>query len=307
MRLAICVWTLAAAAAAADFEFKDEAESKKIFPAGAKVERLATNLKFVEGPVWVYSGGYLVFSDIPANQLKRWDAKGGVTTFRDPSQNANGNTMDGQGRIVTAEHGGRRISRLEKGSSVATVVDSFEGKKLNSPNDVVVKADGTIWFTDPDYGLAGRPKEQPGNYVYRYDPKSKQLAAVVKDFDKPNGLCFSPDEKKLYVADSGKPRHIRVFDVAGGTVSDGKVFAAIDKGGPDGIRCDSAGRVWSSSGDGAQVFAPDGHLIARILLPEAAANLAFGGKAGKTLYLTARTSLYSVETNAVDAKRGKRR
>jgi gluconolactonase len=250
----------------------------------------------------------LVFSGIPANQLKKWDRAGCVGVFREPSNNANGNTLDGDGRLVSAEHGARRVSRTEKDGSVTTLVDSFEGKKLNSPNDVVVKSDGTVWFTDPDYGLAGRPNEVAGNYVYRFDPKSGTLNAVIKDFDKPNGFCFSPDERKLYVADSGKPRHIRVFTVGGdGTVGEGQVFAAIDKGGPDGIRCDEDGRVWSSSEDGAQVSSADGKLLARILLPESAANLAFGGPQGKTLFLTARTSLYAVETLVRDAKKGKRR
>ncbi|MBM3786091.1 MAG: SMP-30/gluconolactonase/LRE family protein [Acidobacteria bacterium] len=294
---------LAAVCFAADFEIKDEAEFKKLFPAGAKVTRLETNLQFVEGPAWT-PGGFLVFSDIPANELKRWDPKGGLTTFRKPSNNANGNTVDQQGRLVTAEHTAHRISRTAKDGTVATLVESFEGKMLNSPNDVVVKSDGTFWFTDPDYGLGGRKKEQAGNYVYRFDERTGALLPVVKDFDKPNGLCFSPDEKKLYVADSGKPRHIRVFDVnSDGTVGGGRVFASIDKGGPDGIRCDEGGRVWSSSGDGAQIFAADGHLIARILLPEAAANLTFGPK---TLYLTARKSLYSVPVKAKMAKRPKR-
>jgi gluconolactonase len=152
--------------------------------------------------------------------------------------------------------------------------------------------------------LSGRAKEQVGNYVYRLDPASKTLMPVVKDFDKPNGLCFSPDETKLYIADSGKPRHIRVFTVSkDGAVSGGSEFAKIDKGGPDGIRCDASGRVWSSSGDGAQIFAADGHLIAKILLPEGAANLTFGGKDGKTLFLTARKSLYSVPTKVRAAKR----
>lgn len=300
---------LAASLWGADFEIRDEAAFGRIFRPDAKVRRLETGLQFTEGPAWIArDGGYLVFSDIPANELKRWDPKGGLKTYRQPSQNANGNTVDREGRLVTAEHGGRRISRQEKDGSVATVVDSYEGRKLNSPNDVVVTSDGAIWFTDPDYGLAGRPKEQPGNYVYRYDPAAKSLIAVAKDFDKPNGLCFSPDESKLYVADSGKPRHIRVFQVsAGGAVSGGEVFAAIDKGGPDGIRCDASGRVWSSSGDGAQIFGADGKLIARILLPEAAANLTFGGPKGRTLYLTARKSLYSVETLSGAAKRPKRR
>lgn len=290
---------------AADFDVVNQAEFDKLFPKGAKVERLATDLQFTEGPVWI-PAGFLVFSDIPANKLMRWDpAAGKVTVFRDNSQNANGNSLDAKGQLLTAEHGGRRVSHTDGTGKITTVVDSFEGKKLNSPNDVVMTADGAIWFTDPDYGLAGRPKEQPGNYVYRF--AGGKIEAVVKDFDKPNGLCFSPDESKLYVADSGAPRHIRVFPVSKGGVGTGTVFAKIDKGGPDGIRCDQAGRVWSSSGDGAQIFGSDGKLIARIVLPEAAANLAFGGKDGKTLFLTARKSLYKVETMVRDAKKGKRR
>lgn len=297
------LWAVAAVGlAAADFEAVDEKEYKKLFAGNAKVTRLATGMQFVEGPVWM-PGGFLVFSDIPANELKKWDGAA-VTTFRKPSQNANGNTLDRTGRLLTAEHGGRRVSMAGPDGNVETLVDAFEGKKLNSPNDVVVTRDGAVWFTDPDYGLAGRPKEQAGNYVYRFEPATKKLTAVVKDFDKPNGLCFSPDQKRLYVADSGAPRHIRMFDVAkDGTVTGGAVFAKIDKGGPDGIRCDAGGRVWSSSGDGAQVFGPDGRLIARILLPEAAANLEFGGKDGKTLFLTARKSLYAVETKVRAAKR----
>jgi gluconolactonase len=291
---------------AGDFAVENEAEFRKIVPGSAKVERLATGMKFVEGPVWM--NGMLVFSDIPANQLKKWNAKEGLGVFREPSNNTNGNTLDGEGRLVSAEHDARRVSRTGKDGKVEALVETWDGKKFNSPNDVVVKSDGTVWFTDPDYGLAGKPKEMPGNYVFRYDPKSKAVTPVVKDFDKPNGLCFSPDEKRLYVADSGKPRHIRVFPVQGdGTLGEGSVFVTIDKGGPDGIRCDAGGRVWSSTGDGAQVFGEDGKRIGRILLPEAAANLAFGGTDGKTLYLTARTSLYAVPTLVRDAKKGKRR
>jgi gluconolactonase len=302
MKLSAMFCAFALCATAADFERKDPAQFKKIFPPAAKVDRLATDLQFVEGPAWM-PGGFLVFSDIPANELKKW-TPAGVTTFRAPSNNANGNTVDAQGRLVTAEHGGRRISRQEKDGSVGTVVDSYQGKKFNSPNDVVVKSDGSIWFTDPAYGLAGRPQEVAGEFVYRYDERTKLLSVVSKDFDKPNGLCFAPGEKKLYIADSGKPRNIRVYPVnPDGTLGAGSVFATIDKGGPDGIRCDSQGRVWSSSGDGAQIFAPDGHLIARILLPEAAANLTFGGPKGHTLFLTARKSLYKVETKASNAKR----
>ncbi|HYO83642.1 MAG TPA: SMP-30/gluconolactonase/LRE family protein [Bryobacteraceae bacterium] len=292
---------------AADFEVVDKAAFDKIFTADVKVERLATNMKFTEGPAWMIGqGGFLVFSDIPANELKRWDVKNGVAPFRQPSNNANGNTVDREGRLVTAEHGAHRISRTEKNGDVVAIVETHDGKKLNSPNDVVVKSDDTLWFTDPDYGLGGRTKEQQGNYVYRFDPRTKSLTPVIKDFDKPNGLCFSPDESKLYVADSGKPRHIRIFNVdRNGSVSGGEVFATIDKGGPDGIRCDAAGRIWSSSGDGAQIFSPDGKLLARILLPEAAANLTFGGPNGQRVFLTARTSLYAVDTKTKMAPRPK--
>ena len=287
---------------AADFEVKDEAAFKKLFRKNTNVKRLATDMQFIEGPVWMPQG-FLVFSDIPANELKRWDGAA-VQTFRKPSNHTNGNTLDRESRLISCEHDGR-VTRTEADGKVTNLVESFEGKRLSSPNDAVVKSDGTIWFTDPDYGLSGgRVREQQGNYVYRFDPNSRSIAAVVKDFDKPNGLCFSPDETKLYIADSGKPHHIRVFEVRpDGTLDNGRVFVVIDKGGPDGIRADEAGRIWSSSGDGAQVFSADGKLLTRILLPEAAANLTFGGKDGHTLYLTARKSLYAVETRTRAKKR----
>jgi gluconolactonase len=277
---------------AADFDIKDEKAFKKLFAPGAKVEKLATGMQFIEGPVWVDKEKKLIFSDIPANELKVWTRAEGVKTFRKPSNNTNGNTLDRAGNLVSAEHAAHRISRTVNGQ-VESLVERFEGKDLNSPNDVVVKSDGSFWFTDPDYGLGGRKKVQAGNFVYRYDAKSKELVPVIKDFDKPNGLCFAPGEKKLYVADSGGPKHIRVFNVSpdGKSVSGGELFAKIDKGGPDGIRCDKAGNVWSSTGHGAQVFAPDGHLIATINLPEAGANVEIGGG---MLFVTARTSLYAV-------------
>ena len=288
-----------ASAAAADFDIKDETEFKKCVPAGAKVEKLAGGMGFLEGPQWVpAAGGFLVFSDIPNNEIKKWTAAGGLATFRKPSNKANGHALDGQGRLVSCEHDGRRIAILEKDGSLKTVVEAHAGKKLSSPNDVVVKSDGTVWFTDPPYGIKPDQKEQAANYVFRFDPKDKSIQPVAEDFDRPNGLAFSPDEKKLYVADSGQPKHIRVFDVEnGGRLANGKVFCKIDKGGPDGIRCDAGGRIWSSAGDGVQVFAPDGHLIGKILVPESPANLCFGGVDGKTLFITARTSLYSISVS----------
>jgi len=283
--------------APSDFEVVDQAAFQKLFPKGAAVRKIAGDMQFIEGPVWVPEpgGGYLVFSDIPANELKRWDAKGGVRTFRAPSGSANGNTLDREGRLLTAEHAGR-ISRTDKDGTVTTVVDSFEGRKLSSPNDVVVTRDGRIWFTDPPYGLAGRKQETPGNYVYRLDPVKKVLTAIVTDMPSPNGLCLSPDEATLYVANSSKPPEIRAYAVSASAPFMGRVFATLDKGIPDGIRCDALGNVWSSSGEGVQIFAASGQRIARILLPESAANLAFGGPTGRTVYMTARTSLYAVDT-----------
>lgn len=273
-------------------------EFGKIVPPGAAVEKLAGDMKFIEGPVWLpRDGGFLVFSDIPANQLKKWTPAGGVTVFREPSGNANGNTLDRQGRLVTAEHGGRCVGRTESDGTVRALVERYRGKKLNSPNDVVVKSDGTVWFTDPPYGIKPGEKEQPANYVFCYDPGSDSLRAVADDFDRPNGLCFSPDEKWLYIADSGQPRHIRVFAVRpDNTLTGGEVFCKIDPGAPDGIRCDADGRIWSSAGDGVQVFAPNGALIGKILTPEVPANLCFGGANGRTLFITARTSLYCIPT-----------
>jgi len=287
----------------AELDVRNAAEFSRCVSSAAKLERLATDMKFVEGPQWIPSdGGYLVFSDIPANEMKKWTAKGGVSTFRNPSGETNGNTLGLDGLLLSAEHAGRRISRTDASGKAVTVVDKFEGKKLNSPNDVVTSADGAIWFTDPDYGLPSDPetkqklgKELPGDLVFRFDPRTNVMTVVAADFVKPNGLCFSPDGKRLYVADSGGPRHIRVFDVASdGSVKGGAVFAKIDKGGPDGIRCDAEGRVWSSAGDGVHVFAPSGELLGKILVPESPANLAFGGDDMKTLYITARKSLYSI-------------
>jgi gluconolactonase len=290
---------------AADFDIRDETEFKKIVSSSAKLERLATGMKFCEGPVWVTSkdGGFLVFSDIPSDELKKWTEQSGLTTFRKPSFNANGNTINRQNRIVSCEHTGRRVSVLEINGELKTLVDRFEDKKFNSPNDAAVKSDGTVWFTDPDYGLVGKPHDYEGCFVFRFDPKTKSLSIVAKDFDKPNGIGFSPDEKKLYVADSGKPRHIRVFDVQNdGTVTGGAVFCQIDKGVPDGIRCDAKGRIYSSAGDGVHIFAPDGKLIGKILVPETPANLCFGGADGKTLFITARTSLYAIPLKVKGAK-----
>ena len=281
---------------------------RELVPDPAKLEKLGAGMKFVEGPVWSDDdGGFLIFSDIPASELKMWTKADGVTTWAKESNQTNGNTRDREGRLISCEHATRRVTMIQgSGSSSVTLVDSHDGKKLNSPNDAVVKSDSTIWFTDPTYGLGKNTKEQSANHVFVFNPETKQIKPVVSDFVQPNGLAFSPDEKRLYVADSGKPRHIRVFDVhADNTLSEGKVFCTIDKGVPDGIRCDEKGNVWSSAGDGVQVFSPDGKLIGRVPVPESPANLCFGGPDGKTLFITARTSLYAIQTNVRGAPRPK--
>lgn len=295
---------VAAIPAADNFDNRIESEFHKIVPADATLKKLAGGMQFVEGPVWIpHDGGWLVFSDIPAKRLMKWSERDGLSVFREQSNDANGNCTDREGRIITCEGGARRVTRTEKDGSITLLVEDFEGKKFNSPNDVVVKSDNSIWFSDPDYGLGKKPREVDGLYIYRLDPKTKKLTVVVKDCDHPNGLCFSPDEKRLYVADSGKPRNIRVYDVQkDGTLANSRVFCAIDKGVPDGIRCDADGRVFSSAGDGVQIFNASGELIGKILVPESPANLAFGGKVHKTLYITARTSLYSIPLLVKGAK-----
>jgi gluconolactonase len=300
------------------FVVVDQAGFRQVVDAGAQLEKVAGGFQFVEGPAWsAAGGGYLVFSDIPANEIKRWSPREGVTTVRAPSNNANGNTRDRDGRLVTCEHSGRRVSIQEHDGTVRTLVDRFEGRRLSSPNDVVVKSDGTVWFTDPPYGLPDQRegKEQDKDYVFRLDPESGELRPVADDFHRPNGLCFSPDERLLYIADSGDPHHIRVFDVQpGGTLANGRVFCTIDPGIPDGVRCDTAGRVWSSAADGVHIFAASGALLGKIITPDApgrrdparigpevVANLCFGGEDGQTLFMTACRSLYSLRVKTTGA------
>ncbi|MBN1671284.1 MAG: SMP-30/gluconolactonase/LRE family protein [Kiritimatiellae bacterium] len=305
--LTAIVTAFAAAPLAAEesepFVVRDPAEFHKIVPAGATLRKLADGMQFVEGPVWVArAGGFLLFSDIPADEIKKWTTEDGLATFRKPSRQANGNILDLQGRLLTCEHLSRSVTRTEENGTVTTLADRFQGNRLNSPNDIAVKSDATIWFTDPPYGLKNRGKELAGNYVFRLDPFDETLRVAADDFDRPNGLCFSPDEKRLYIADSGKPRHIRLFDVGhGGVLGNGRVFCTIETGAPDGIRCDSDGRVFSSAGDGIHIYAPDGKLIGKIRVPETPANLCFGGATGSTLFITARRSLYAITLNVTDS------
>lgn len=281
----------------------------------ARLEELYSGCRWAEGPVWFSDANQLIWSDIPNQRMLRWTPGAGVSAFREPSNFANGNTRDRQGRLVTCEHGPRRVTRTEFDGSITVLADRFEGKRLNSPNDVIVRSDGTIWFTDPTYGILSdyegykAEPEQPTRNVYRLDPATGDISAVVSDFGQPNGLAFSPDEKTLYVADSGAshdqqwPRHIRAFDVGDdGKLSKGRVFAVIDNGFPDGFRLDVAGNLWTSAGDGVHCFAPDGTLLGKILVPQTVANLTFGGPRRNRLFIAATTSIYVVYVTATGAQ-----
>jgi gluconolactonase len=280
----------------------------------AAVERLATGFRWSEGPVWLGDARSLLWSDIPNDRIMRYDEEAGtVSVFRKPSNNANGNTRDRQGRLVTCEHDSRRVTRTEYDGTITVVLDRFDGRPLNSPNDVVVKSDDSLWFTDPPFGILGNyeghvaPVELPTN-VYRVD-KHGAATAVIGDLPRPNGLAFSPDETKLYVVVSGAtPREIRVFDVvtSGTAVANGRVLVDCGVGIPDGLRCDTDGNLWCGWGggegeDGVAVFNPAGTLIGRILLPERAANVCFGGARRNRLFMAASQSLYALYVNAQGA------
>ena len=300
----------------AGFEVLDE-RFEDCFVGHVAVERLWTGGRWLEGAAWFAAGRYLVFSDIPNDRIMRYDDTNGVVSvFRAPASNANGNTVDTQGRLVTCEHRARRVTRTEHDGSITVIADRFDGKRLNSPNDVVVRSDGTVWFSDPPYGIAtdyeGDRAEQEieGCHVYRADPVTGEVARVVSTMAKPNGLAFSPDEVILYVGDTGVthrkdgPKHIRKFAVEGDTLSELGVFATCTAGLFDGFRVDTAGRVWAGAGDGVHCFDPDGTLIGKIRIPETVANLAFGGPKRNRLFITARQSLYAVFVVANAAGRG---
>ena len=282
----------------------------------AAVERLYTGARWAEGPVWFGDARYVLFSDIPNNRMLRWlEDTGEVSVYRSPSNYSNGNCRDRQGRLVTCEHDTRRVTRTEYDGTVTVLMDHFQGKRLNAPNDIVVHSDGAIWFTDPGYGIMSNYEghradfELPTN-VYRLDPKTGEATVVADDMGKPNGLCFSPDEKKLYIVNTDLPKHptdplpIRVYDVVDGVrLKNGRQFANMSPGTSDGIRCDVDGNIWSAAGwagenfNGIHVFAPDGTLIGKIHIPETCANLCFGGAKKNRLFMAASQSLYSVYVN----------
>lgn len=271
----------------------------------APVKQLATGFDWVEGPVWFGDAGCLLFSDIPNNRIMRWTPGAGISTYRAPSNYANGHTRDHEGRLVSCEHGTRRVTRTEHDGSITVLVDSYDGKPLNSPNDVIVKTDGIIWFSDPHYGIMTdyegfRAGQENPCAAYRLDPATGELTVAVDDMNCPNGLAFSPDESLLYVADTGRmfsddPRHIRVYDCDDtGRLSNGRAFHTVSPGAADGFRLDSDGNLWSSAADGVHCIAPDGHLMGKIHVPELVSNVCFGGRAKHELYITASTSIYRV-------------
>ncbi len=303
----------------ADTQYQiDDQRFVHLIVGSSRLNRLYTGCRWAEGPVWFNDLGCLLWSDIPNQRILRWSDKPlageSVSVFRSPSNFANGHTRDASGRLVSCEHGTRRVTRTEIDGTVTVLADSFNGKRLNSPNDVIVHSDGSIWFTDPTYGIMSdyegyrAAPEQPVRGVYRIDP-SGSTSLVADDFGQPNGLVFSPDETKLYIADSAfshdptAPRHIRVFDVNGTKLSNGRVFAHIDAGLPDGIRVDMDGNLWSSAADGVHCFAPDGTRLGKIFVPETVANLTFGGPRRNRVFIAATSSLYEIYVAATGAQK----
>lgn len=276
---------------------------RQIVPESAAFEQIATGFGFTEGPVWC--GDHLLFSDIPRNRIVRWQMRSEgpeVRTYRSPSGNSNGMTLDRTGRLIVCEHSGRRVSRTEMDGSISVLADRYDGKRLNSPNDVVARSDGSVYFTDPPYGLMDGVlwKEQPFNGVYRIAPDG-ELLLLADDFDRPNGLAFSPDEAILYVNDTARG-HIRAFDVSqDGSIGSGGILIEMNlpgEGAPDGMKVDLEGNVYCTGPGGIWIVAPGGKHIGRIRLPETPANLAWGDADWRTLYMTARTSVYRLRLSA---------
>ena len=278
---------------------------RSILTPDAELRRIADGFTFTEGPAWWAARGCLVFSDIPADTIHRWAEGEGHSVFRRPSRHANGNTIGLAGSLITCEHGSRTVTRTSPDGQVTTLAETYDGKRLNSPNDVVVKSDGTIWFTDPPYGIKPEQRQQAANYVFGLDPGAAEPVIVADDFSRPNGLCFSPDERLLYIADSDTEiHHVRRFEVGSdNTLSGGEVFAVVEPGVPDGIRTDADGRLYSTAADGVQVFSPDGALLGKIHTPQTAANCTFGGPDGCTLFITATSTVWAVDLAVPGAMR----
>ena len=307
--------------AASDYEVIDN-RFRELIVSHAKVQKLWSGGRWLEGPVYWPDAGMLTYSDIPGNRMMRWvdgSDGGSVSVFRQPSNFSNGNTRDTEGRLVTCEHGTRRVTRTEHNGTITVLADRVGGRRFNSPNDVAVKSDGSVWFTDPDYGIRNdyegyrSESELDGCHVYRLDPDADEVAAVATDMVKPNGLAFSRDETVLYVSDTGRlpgsegPPHIRRFTVGkNNSLSGGEVFAAVEPGVSDGFRIDEFDNLWTSAGDGVHCYAPDGTLLGKILVPETVSNVAFGGPERNRLFMTATTSLYSIFLAVRGAREGVR-
>jgi len=284
-------------------------EPPSLIEPGATVQKLAGGMKFIEGPAWIPSEKKLIFSDIPNSKLMQWSAKDGLSVYR-ASEQANGNLLDLEGRLISCQHAGRNLIRIEKDGSVRVLTDKFEGKRFNSPNDAAIRSDGTLWFTDPPWGLTG-PGEIPGHWVFKLDPKSGKVDVIVKDLAMPNGIVFSPDETRIYIADTGgNARHpdpafhklpggIHCYEISPAGVLGKKLFVIPE--GSDGMRVDVKGNLYTTHG-GVHIFDPDGKQIGKIDVPEGPANVCFGGDDYKTLFITARTSLYSVRVVNAGAK-----
>jgi gluconolactonase len=293
-------------------EILDPRFTKLVF-GNVHLDKLYTGCRWSEGPAYFAAGKYLVWSDIPNDRVLRYDeTDGSVSVFLQPAMNHNGHTVDREGRLISCEHRGRCLSRIEADGSRTVLASQYGGKRLNSPNDAVVKSDRSIWFTDPSYGIDSdyegdaAASEIGGSYVYRLDPTTGTIVAVAEDFVKPNGLAFSPDEKHLYVADTGNshvvngPKHIRVLEVNadGKSLGKGRIFAECTHGMFDGFRLDTKGNLWASAGDGVHCYDPDGTLVGKIRVPEVVANLCFGGPKRNRLFICGTTSLYAIYVNA---------
>jgi len=298
-----------------EFEVVDP-RFRQLVQSNAWVEKLYDGCRWAEGPVYVADGDYVLWSDIPNDRMLQWVDGLGVRVFRQPSHHSNGHARDREGRLVSCEHGTRRVTRTEHDGTITVLADRYRGRRLNSPNDVVVKSDGSVWFTDPPYGIRSdyeghkAAEEQAARHVFRLEPGTGEPVAVADDLICPNGLAFSPDESVLYVSDSersgkpGGPPHIRAFDVVDGRrLANGRVFATVDPGLSDGLRLDTEGNVWTSAGDGVHCFDAVGNLLGKIHLPEKTSNLTFGGPKRNRLFITATRSLHAVYVAVNGAQR----